>query len=411
MTQNKNMKIIAFTIISFFLILDATACTTAIISGKHTADGRPLLWKLRDSNSIQNKMMHFTDGEYDYIGLINSQDKKGENVWAGSNSEGFSIMNSASFNVNLEDTSSFKDQEGIIMKLALQECATLQDFELLLSNLPKPMGLASHFGIIDASGGAAFYEVNNYTFTKFDANNSEQAPNGYIIRTNYSFTGKKDIGHGYIRFQTAENIFNLANAHGKINYQTIIQEFSRCFKHPVLNKDFRKEYENIPEAEHFINSGDFITREGAVSTIIIHGVKINEAKDLSTIWTVIGYPNTCIAIPIWIKAGGNMPNLLVGKSSENSPLNDMALKLKAECYPIKTSSGYKYLQISRLFNSDNTGIIPIIESAERDIFAKTDENLKNWRKNEPTQQEIMEFYNWIDLFVSETYTKEFGITQ
>ncbi|MBK3515900.1 hypothetical protein [Carboxylicivirga marina] len=74
------------------------ACTTAVISGKYTANSRPIIWKLRDTETFENKMRYFRDGKYDYIGMINSKDANGEQVWGGSNAAGFAIMNSASFN-------------------------------------------------------------------------------------------------------------------------------------------------------------------------------------------------------------------------------------------------------------------------------------------------------------------------
>ena len=104
-------------IIIVLAIWQSNACTTAVISGKYTKDGRPMIWKLRDTESFENKLKYFTDGKYPYIGLINSNDEKGEQVWGGSNSVGFAIMNSASFNVNMADTTSFKDQEGYFMSL------------------------------------------------------------------------------------------------------------------------------------------------------------------------------------------------------------------------------------------------------------------------------------------------------
>lgn len=403
------MKKILIIAISLLIVNTGIACTTAIISGKYTADGRPMIWKLRDTDYLKNKMLYFNDGKHNYIGLVNSEDINGEQVWGGANAKGFSIMNSASFNVNISDTSSYKDKEGFIMKQALQECATLEDFERLLNNLPKPMGLAAHFGVIDANGGAAFYEVNNYTFTKFDANNPVEAPNGYIIRTNFSFTGKKDVGYGYIRFQTAQEIFYQAESKGQLNYQTIIQEFSRCFKHAVLHKDFEEEYKNIPDGPHFINSDDFITRHGSSSAILIHGVKSDESADLTTIWTIVGFPNTCIAIPVWVRGGKNLPQLLVEDKTGNAPLNEMALQLKEQCYPIKRASGYKYLQISKLINAEKTGIIQKIEVAEKNIFIKTEENLNNWRKGNISEKEITNYYNWLDDFVRKTYFDQFGI--
>ncbi len=395
--------------ISLLLAYAGMACTTAVISGKYTADGRPMIWKMRDSDNFKNKMMYFEDGTYPYIGLVNSEDLEGEQVWGGANSTGFSIMNSASFNVNTGDTTSKKDLEGFFMKLALQKCATLADFEQLLNNTPKPMGLAAHFGVIDAKGGAAFYEVNNQTFTKFDANNSAEAPNGYILRTIFSYTGLKDEGYGFIRFQTAQEIFYQAESMGQLNHQTIVQDFSRCFKHAVLNKDFREEYNTIPEGEHFINSDDFITRHGSSSAILIHGVKSGEAGDLATIWTTVGFPNTCVALPVWIRGGKNLPKVLLADKSGNAPLNEMALQLKDQCYPIKRSSGYKYMQISKLINSDKTGIVQKIEKAEKSIFMKTEEQLNKWRTGNANDKDIAAYYAWLDDFVGTTYSDELGV--
>jgi len=403
------MKKILILLITLFITNIGFGCTTAVISGKYTKDGRPMIWKLRDTDYLKNKMMYFNDGKYNYVGLVNSEDLKGEQVWGGANSKGFSIMNSASFNVNLNDSTSIKDREGYIMKKALQECATLEDFENLLKNLPKPMGLAAHFGVIDANGGASFYEVNNNTFTKFDANDSAEAPNGYILRTNFSFTGKKDIGYGFIRFQTAQDLFYQAESMGKLNYQTIIQDFSRSFKHAVQNKDFRKEFETAPEGDHFINSGDFITRHGSSSAILIQGVKPKESSDLTTIWTMVGFPNTSIALPTWVKGGKDLPKLLAEGSTGNSPLNEMALKLKDECYPIKRSAGYKYLNISKLINSDKTGFVQKIEVAEKTIFNRTEEQLSKWRKNNVDKKDIINYYKWLDEFVAKTYLNEFGV--
>ena len=397
-------------LLSLLLILTVSvwqsyACTTAVISGKHTKDGRPMIWKLRDTESFENKMKYFTDGKYPYIGMINSNDEKGEQVWGGSNSVGFAIMNSASFNVNMKDTTSFKDQEGRFMKLALHQCANLEEFEQLLKARNKPMGLAAHFGVLDADGNVAFYEVNNQTFTKFDANDPAQAPNGYILRTNHSFTGKKDIGYGFIRLQTAQDIFYQADACGDMSAQTVIQEFSRCLKHPVLKRDFRKEFETVPYGENFVNSGDLITRHGSSSMILIEGIKKGEEVDMNTIWTQVGFPNTSIAMPVWVKGGKKMPGVLTAKGEENCPLNAMALELKNKCYPISRSAGYKYLKISELINSDKTGIIQKLEKAEEKLFKNTEIQQKKWRSNKVDQKEIEKFYNSLNEYTIGVYNE------
>ena len=40
------------------------------------------------------------------------------------------------------------------MKMALEPCKTLEDFEKMLNDLPKPLGVEANFGVIDANGGA-----------------------------------------------------------------------------------------------------------------------------------------------------------------------------------------------------------------------------------------------------------------
>ena len=104
------------------------ACTTVVISGKGTTDGRPIIYKNRDSGFVQNKLMTFNDGRFTYLGLVNSEDPVGKEIWAGVNSAGFAIMNSQSYNLNINDTTRLKDQEGVIMKEALRTCATLRGF-------------------------------------------------------------------------------------------------------------------------------------------------------------------------------------------------------------------------------------------------------------------------------------------
>ena len=113
-----------FLILVWGLLLSdsALSCTTAIISGKATPDGRPILWKHRDSNHYQNKLMFFEGNKYHYIGLVNAEDINGEEIWAGTNAAGFCIMNAASYNLKgSDDTTKVMDKEGFFMKEALEK--------------------------------------------------------------------------------------------------------------------------------------------------------------------------------------------------------------------------------------------------------------------------------------------------
>lgn len=58
----------------------------------------------------------------------------------------------------------------------------------------KPSLIEANFGVIDAQGAAAMFEVDYYKYTMYDANNPKDAPYGYIARTNFSFAGEANRG-------------------------------------------------------------------------------------------------------------------------------------------------------------------------------------------------------------------------
>ena len=170
-------------------------CTSAVVSGRVTPDGRPLLWKHRDASDLNNRIVHFEaeGGKLEFVGLVNGVDTMANEVWAGYNTSGFAIMNTASYNLK-NDTSSLSDREGVVMKQVLGECRTVEDFARLLDSLPRPIGVEANFGVVDALGGAAYFEVNSYEVFRYDVKDS---PDGYLLRTNYSVSGRPNEGYGY----------------------------------------------------------------------------------------------------------------------------------------------------------------------------------------------------------------------
>lgn len=396
-------------LITTLLLLQFTcqifACTTAIVSGKYTKDGKAIIWKLRDTETFQNKLGYFTDGKYPYIGLINANDPDGKDIWGGYNNSGFAIMNSASYNTNLENPTDFKDQEGVIMKMALQSCVTLEDFEKMINNLPKPMGLNANFGVIDAKGGCAYYETDNNKFVKFDANDTKVAPNGYLIRTNYSNTGKKDIGYGFIRNQTAVELFCEADAKNDFSINNFIKNFSRTLKHSLLKTDYSEIRPSTTQG-CFINSGDFIVRNESASSIIIKGVKENEDPKNTCFWSMISFPLTSVTIPIWMTKDGNLPLIATAKDGKSAQLANYALILKDRIYPVKRSSGFKYMDLSVYQNSVDGGIKSKINKIEDKILIKANELLSS--KN-IKDIDIIAFYKWVDEYVEREYKAEFNL--
>ena len=385
------------------------ACTTAIISGKYTPDGRPLLWKNRDTGDLDNKLMYFADGKYDYIGLVNSFDTLGKEVWIGMNTAGFSIMNSASYNLNTAESGELAVNEGKVIRQALQQCATVDDFELLLKNLPLPYGLEANFGVIDALGNGAYFETSNRGYQKIDVNDPKVAPMGYLIRTNYSFTGKPDKGHGYIRYMTAEKLFYNASATNNLTPQFIIQDAARCLYHSLTESDLKQSQNASASKEKFVWFTDFIPRFSTAASVVVQGIKKDESPALMTMWNVVGFPLCSVVYPVWFNDNHTLPGLLKGDATGAAPLCNKALKLKDQCFPVKRGHGEDYLNLPALYNNSGTGIMQKLTPLEEMVFSETYMKLDFWRKSPPKASAVTDFYNALDRQISDKYLELFGL--
>lgn len=406
----KNTILITF--ILFAIVSgNLSACTTAVISGKYTKDGRPLLWKHRDTWAINNKIMQFNDGKYAYTGLVNSKDSIGKSIWIGFNSSGFGIMNSASYNLN-NDTIEQTGLEGQLMKEALKTCTSVEEFEQFLLDMPEPRRLEANFGVIDGNGGAAYFELGNFKVIKVDANDPAVAPNGYVIRTNYSFNGIAGEGGGYIRYVTANKVLDEAVKSNELTAQTIIQKASRNLTHS-LTGDNLWEYANLKEGDDkMVFFMDYIPRSGSSSSCVVEGVMKGENPKLSTMWTVLGWPLASVAIPVFINDKGQIPEVLAYNDDiEDAPLCYFALNLKDKCYSQKWGTSKKYyLNINKLLNADGTGIIQQNATLDNSLFDQSYSMLSKWRENGLSEKELLEFYKKIDNQVKTHYSTIYGLS-
>ncbi len=394
---------VSFTAASF-------ACTTAVVSGKYTKDGRPLLWKHRDTWAVNNKIMIFHDGKYDYAGLVNSKDKKGKSIWIGYNSAGFAIMNSASYNLN-NDTIKQSGLEGRVMKKALQTCATVDDFEKMLNDMPKPTRLEANFGVIDGKGGAAYFELSNFKVVKFDANDPATAPMGYIVRSNYSFSGTAKNGAGYIRYVTADNYLDEAVKSGGIGVEDILQGLSRNLTHSLTGENLW-DYKNIPAGhKKFVWFEDFIPRKGSSSSCVVEGIKPGDDPRLVTMWSVVGWPLASVTIPVWITKDDALPKVLVYDNDlKDSPLCHYALELKKRVYCYNWGKSAKhYINVNALLNADGTGIMQKLKPLDNELFNNGHKLLNLMREKGFNDKKVKEFYGGADRMIIQTYTMKFGL--
>jgi len=356
----------------------AFGCTVAVISGKATPDGRPLLWKNRDSTHPANRVMSFREEGYAFLGLVNSEDAEGKEVWAGVNSEGFCIMNSASYNVNVElkdDEERRKDEEGLFMKQALGECATVEDFERLLAATSGYRGLDANFGVIDAHGGAAFFEVDNQRHVRYDAGDPRVSPEGYIVRTNYSYSGTPHDGAGYIRFDRASKLFHEASSRDGVSSNWLLATASRDMVNGLTQVDpLAGPLPVYAGDRRFFYMSDSITRNTATATILFQGVKAGDDPAGTIMWTRLGHPLCSVALPLWVLAGDDMP-LVAGSAEENAPIDRFALYWWERLFPLRGGSRDRYLDLAPVVNRRGDGILPRLVTIEQEILRAADAEL------------------------------------
>ncbi len=397
------------TLLSFIFLSDADACTSAIFTGKATKDGRPLMWKNRDTGELNNRLEYFRGPVYGFVALVNSPSEGGE-AWAGNNEVGFCIMNTASYNIDLKEDRKYpKDGEGVLMYRALGVCKTLKDFEYFLDTMTKPAPIEANFGVIDAFGGAAYYEVNSRTWIKRDANDPALAPNGYLIVTNFSFTGREDEGMGYIRHTTAEYLINKANSEGvKFTPQWIMNNLSRSFYHSLLGIDV-VESGLLKQTNGWFIDQDFISRKSTSAISIFQGVNNGEDAGNTVFWCALGYGPLAVCIPVITKFLPNIPKDMLsvsqsGKTDEinkNYPdikpnysvLNYLSLEVKKGIFPIIRGNGGRYVNVGKLYNEQGTGYTQQIIKFENDYLAQAEEVIDKLRKGTVTQQDIDKIYN------------------
>ena len=381
---------------AIMLSADVLACTSAIITGKATPDGRPLMWKHRDTGELNNKVKHYKGEKYSFYALINSPDALKNEAWTGTNEVGFSIMNTASYNLKNDDIPAEQmDKEGVLMFKALSTCRTLKDFEKFLDKYARPTGVEANFGVIDAEGGAAYYEVNNNSWTKIDVNDPKIAPQGYIVYTNHSNTGRLNDGMGYVRYTTADKIMKeQIGRNGDITAKWIMQNLSRTFYHSVLGIDLNKDKELVAKCNGWFMDQDFIPRKSSSCSIVIEGVKKGENPANTIMWTILGYPPIGITVPLMVANGDNIPAFMTAEGTENAQMCNWVLANKEEIFPITRGNGNKYLN----YNAIEKYMTPAVK-VENGVFEESRPIIEKIREGKATAADLKPVYDFIEKVV------------
>jgi hypothetical protein len=350
-------------------------CTIGVASGRATADGRPLLWKNRDTGSwTSNNTVRLIEGEgRPFLALVVGNDV----AWAGVNDAGFAIVNAQS-----DDLTGPKNDgpgNGTFLRRALGECADIAEFRALLERT-EAGGRMTHtsYGVIDAKGGAAIFETGHYDHREYDAANADETPDGWIVRANFAFSGDGVRGGGHERFCRARDLWHHADADGGLDHRMILRVHARDladpqgvpFRLPVAQGD-----ETLPPFS--IETRTTINRHTTAACNVFRGVRPGEDPRLTTMWSILGEPICSIAVPAWIAAGAP-PKELAGPKS--SAIRDAALDLKGLLYTslFRDGSARRYLDTRPVLM-----VLADLYPVEDEVFRRAEEALVAARAGGP----------------------------
>ena len=393
--------------IGLFLLLAAqiaAACTTVIVTTKASGNGRPIIWKNRDTDSPENKFSYCKGEKYNFVGVYNLSDSTEKECWMGSNEAGLCVINTASYNLKYEKYKGEMEKEGVVIRQMLSTCKTVKDVDALLESTKGKRGVEANFGVIDAEGGAAYYETTPFSFTKFDVNDPLVAPHGYLVRTNYSFSGTVEDGQGYIRYTTANDAMYWGLLDRTITAEYILTDVVRGLAHSLTGSNLWKTAWPLNTQEKtVIPFSDYVLRFSTASSLIMEGVKPGEDPSLTTLWLTLGNPLVTPIVPVWVASKEAQPEMLVSSRYQPAPLNSLSLVWKSKLFPVKTPEGERYMNLAPLLNREHTGYLQRLVEFDRNTMQTAAPLIEQMRKEGFNQKKVNEFQKKLQERIKELY--------
>ena len=346
----------------------AAACTIAAFGPAATVDGRPILWKNRDVSNGDQELRYFDDGRYRYIANIYAGESL--RVWAGINERGFAIMNSDAHNIGGRD-----GDDGHVMKLALQTCATVEDFKLLMDSL-NAVGRdkAGNFGVFDSTGMTSIFEAANTFYYRFDAADESL---GLMIRANYAYAGDSNRLSGRNRHDRARQLVIERLERDRIDVEFIVRILSRDIGQVGFDPyplPWLDTFGSLPFG--FLPTDTTLGRTLTRSVEIMVGPRPGEPAGSGMMWVMLGPPFATTPIPVWVQ-GGPVPEPMNGP--DRSRICDEALLVDKY---IRSAPGLPYAVNTFALRA----VIDFFAPAESLVLDEVEQLVAEWGKPGPTAE-------------------------
>ena len=204
-----------------------------------------------------------------------------------------------------------------------------------------------------------------------------------------------------MRYLEVERVLSKACAMGGITPQLIFTDLARSFRNNILDIDLKNGDFNAPKASGWFTDQDFIPRKDPSCSIVVQGVKKGENPELGIVWTILGYPPTSVAVPLWVK--DNLPAMVsYDKEMEASPLSAVSLDLaKEKVFHYKQGGGTNhYLHWENLYNLQGTGIMQNMMKVEEELYRNTLPLIKEFYQNKKVDTKKLDaFYQELEEYL------------
>lgn len=301
---------VLFAALSLFCAPDASACSAIIISGKYTADGKPLMLKTRDQGekNFNTNIKFHQRGPYDFISMGPTPwvvAQKIRSTGGGMNSQGL-CMAALTSNSFPDDTLKIKGRSSASIQLyALANCKNIKEFDEYLNSLSQPLAVRFNLGVIDAEGGAAFYEFGNDKWVKYDVNDPKDAPEGWRCCTNFSFSGDEPTQTGVDRYEDCVEIMKAVRKNADGKYE-ILPEYlmDRCGRSLVNVRAHMND--DTVVSESLVDKG-LISYWRTSNLLVFQSVAAGTDPKYGVMWTALGHPRCSPLIPLLPALGNTLP--------------------------------------------------------------------------------------------------------
>ena len=378
---------------------DGADCTIAVIIGSATPDGRILMWKNRDVSNWHQEFAYYDEYPYNFISVNYPFEEYNDEAYGGVNDVGFSIINANA--LNFEDSTG-ADDDGLIMYHALQTCESVEDFMSYMDSTAYfGRSRPAIYGVYDSFGGAGFLEASKYENFWYDANDPVNAPDGFMVRSNYAYSGgpwSPTLQHRHDKaFELVEN----AVLGDSINPRYIFDVIAR----DLTTEDI--DPYPLPYEGYYVYSGDTlwntyrnhvaINREISSSAFVVKGIIPGENPLLNTIWAMDGEPVMTPVVPLWV-AAGSVPPEIVGHDPD-SPICLRARELFDYIYWGYPDPYDDLINTMRLDDGNGTGVLLAVRNVEEGYYDYVAEQIESWYQQFPAASVMQNLQDSIALHV------------